>query len=331
MGANRYDSISYKSKGKVMFAKYVEEAHKAFLDISFQYAGSIIDHSPYEGYESPDFDIGFFADGVVLGSYNPLMEEFGTTMLGIDIVRLFEQAISEVITRERLSELEDAEIDLINSTYNDERAEVGRYYRDINAVNSSSFAVAKGVVEDKFVKDTLKVRLAAADALLKKSSTNATTRLAYAEAIMAVVSNATKEYFLNKELERDVLDKMVIQHTLWVFYILDWERKFLNSLRNASKETKMTMTDFTHSRYYRVNNVMMQIGSGAMIGNMIVPGYGAAVGAAVGNALGLAESYGRDDRMYFSAAVALMTADPVATFVASGGDFKLLLSDLFNW
>src|SRR4030067_906846 len=131
---------SSSGKTEIRYAKYVEDHHKAFLDIVSSERASAIHSSPFTGYVYIDYANAFFGLGYVISNFPSLYDMYGKFMAGLDIETLFTQILDDSINNSAIDNrvsvhAVDLEDDIIQNA--DPRLVTGM--RDINSVIASSF------------------------------------------------------------------------------------------------------------------------------------------------------------------------------------------------
>lgn len=284
----------------IQFAPYIESAHRDLLNDDgrdalafscFRALNEAYNQSPYSGFPVVPVDAGFL-DDLHISSYPALFELFDDKIFGPDLGELWNKSYNRATQG---TEVEDAIVAQSTALQNEidsnllPRLKAG--YRDINAVQSSTFVIAQGMLAktklDNLADFAAKLRLqrfADAKAMMD-------TELNWNKTIVTTYSDALKLYYSakfdadNRTMEFNVKDK------LWNLSLFEYGRAMLAAL-NGATAAKPDMTPSQAAK--SISMAASGAGAGAMIGQSISAAGGgnyAGMGAAAGGVVGLAASF----------------------------------------
>src|SRR4030067_100126 len=277
------------TKTEIRYAKYVEEAHKTFLDRIETNVALVVNDSPFTGYADIAYADAFFGAGFVISSFPSLYDMYGKFVAGLDVDVLFTQilddSINNVAINNRVSqhaiELED---DIVQNAT--PRFVTGM--RDINSVISSSFIVGKAMMEVARTKALSNYDAGLRHAMLPIAVSRWSTHLDWNKSTVISFAEIMKLYF-SAAMDLDNHNySMHSKDKLWPFTVLDFQRAALGPLQGESKTT--TDVGGASTAQKALGGALTGAAAGAMAGR-VFPGVGFVVGGVVGGVVGAASAF----------------------------------------
>lgn len=263
---------------QICYAPYIEIPHVAFLHQVAKIRDNIISSSPYADFETIDIDDAFLGAGYTLTSFASLFDMFGKFMAGFDIERPWNKAY-EIITSSYIDDLSKAEADLF-----DDRIEtqdlpaLSIQMRDINAVTTSTFIIAKANIEKNRLKALSQFNNSLRYNLVSEAQTIWQEHLNWNRAVFENYARIIKTYFSQKLDVEEFNNHILLQDKLWPLTVLDWQRNFLAALQGATS----TASSFKKKEPSQLMKSISGAASGAAAGTAISPGWGTVIGGIIG-------------------------------------------------
>ena len=273
---------SGESETTIRYAPYIEDAHQAFLTKMATRVDAALDASPFAGYAGiTDYPDAFFGIGYTMSSFPSLYDMFGKFMAGLDVETLFTQILDDSINNVAINNRVSAHaVELSDDIIQQAEPRVVTGLRDINSVVSSSFIVARAMLETARTKalstyDTeLRVRMIPV-AVQRWSS-----HLDWNKGVVMTQAELMKLFFSAAMDLNNHNYNIWAKDALWPFTVLDYNRAALGALTGATK----TKTDGGPSdTQSAIGGALVGAAGGAMVGGP--------VGAVIGGALGFASSF----------------------------------------
>lgn len=268
-------SSSSEGDSTIRYAPYIEKKHATFLDNSQAFGIIARANNPYTDYIDLDFDDAFYGSGYVMSSFPSLYDMFGKFMAGLDIEALWDQVLegvqnSSTIQAAVVAHRTMLDEDLEQSTL--PRMKEG--YRDINAVMSSSFVNAKGLMErgvtNKLAEFDANLRYklipVAAEVFSKHLAWNSGMIKSYIEVMRLAITVKIDTDTTNYDFS--------LKETMWPFSVLAQERANIGALQGAVSSAAGEAST--------ASKVIGGVMGGAAMGSAISPGLGTAIGGALG-------------------------------------------------
>lgn len=281
-------SSSRPSKTTILrYADYLENAHERLLDSIQLYINQTVDYSesPYLSFATIDSDDAYFGSGYVLSNFPSLYDMFGKFMTGLDIDSLFSDLFESSLKIPEIDSLTNANLGLTDDNIiKDLIPQFVLSMRSLNAVVSSSFVIGKAALEERRVKLnailSANLRYLLIPDITKRwiDSLNQKKKVIFSYALIL------KLQFLAK-LDTDRYNsKFTVQHILWPFTVLEYERAALASLRRpVPKKSVMAKVRSTLSKSLLVASYTI---TGAYLGSFFGP-WGTLIGGVIGFVVGL--------------------------------------------
>lgn len=271
----------------VRYASYIETKHKDFLNTLQLKRNVAIQSSPFTDYVDIDVENAFFGAGYMIANFPSLYDMFGKFMAGLDIEVLWTQEFNDTVNSPVVGELIAAEGALLDDeieTSSLPKLQTGM--RDINSVMSSSYIVAKTLLEDTRTKALAKFSAELKYRLIGTAHDRWVAHLNWNKGVIMTYAELMKFYYLTKIDVNEANYSMEVKDRLWPFTILDYERAGLGALQGATK----TETDVAGaSKASKALGGALAGGvAGAMIAGASEGAIAGPVGAVVGGAVGLA-------------------------------------------
>jgi hypothetical protein len=265
------------SETTIRYAGYVEDKHSAFLNEMQAQRIAAVGNSPYAGYLGiTDYLSAFFGAGYTIASFPSLYDMYGKFMAGLDVETLFTQILDDSINNTAINNRVSAHaVELSDDITNNAEPRVVTGLRDINSVLSSSFIVARTMLETARLKELSKYDSELRVKMLPIAAQRWATHLEWNKNVVSIYADIIKLYYSAVMDINNHNYNIWAKDALWPFTVLDYERAGLGALQGATK----TKTDGGPS------DVQSAIGGaavGAAAGYMVGGPWGAAIGGAVG-------------------------------------------------
>jgi len=266
----------------VRFAPYIESQHQTFLSVVANYRNSLIGASPFSNFVGIDTDAGFLGVGITIKSYSSLFKNFNDFMVDVVPQTLYDTIFSKVMSSPAIKESIVAEGKLLSEDVNTEaypRLMAGA--RDLNAVMSSTFIIAKGNIESQRLRLLSKYSTGLKYAMLPIISDIWNTSLEWNKQIVNTHLQNLQIYYDMKKTTDEYNYTSHTKNTMWPFTVLDQERAALGALQGAqSSESIQGGGASTGAKV--VGGAM----TGAAMGGMLAGASSGAVAGPVGMAVG---------------------------------------------
>ena len=274
---------SSKGEGRIRYPKYLERAHKYYINKIVELTDEIVDLSPYGEYTDIDIDTAFFGAGYVLSSFPSLYDMYGKFMAGLDIEYLFNQAFKDTTDGTVIRNLVSEQASILSSDLANEaipRYEVGM--RDINAVVSGTFVIGKAMLERKRIQEISRFDSEVRYKMIPVAVERWKTHLSWNSQVVTTYAEIMKFYFM-AVLDVDGYNyEMHAKDVLWPFTVLDFERLALGAIGGGGGGGSVGTAGASRAGKV-IGGAMSGAAAGAMVGN--VPG------AVIGGILGFASGF----------------------------------------
>ncbi len=267
----------------IRYAPYVEAAHQAFLSSLSSNTLSAMSNNPYDSYESIPVDVGFFGTGYTLANYPSAYDMFGKFVAGLNIEALWTELFNATVNGPEASALVKAESALLKDEL-DTNILPGFMsgMRDINAVNSSTFIIGRGLLEDSRQKNIAKFSADLKYKLIAVAQSRYNTHLSWNTGVIGSYLTVMKYYFTVKQSYTEMDQGFYDAKGRWPLEMLDYERAGLGALQGAQKITKSGAEGASQGGKVLGGALM-----GAVAGFEVGGPWGAVVGGIVGGLAGL--------------------------------------------
>lgn len=272
------------SKTEIRYAAYVEAKHSSFLSAlqARRIDISPFSESPYSSYKDIEVEDAFFGAGFTISSFPALYDMYGKFMAGLDIEVLYGQIFEDTVNSSQVTNLIAAESALLDDEIEINslpRLQTGM--RDINSVISSSFVIAKSLIEDAKTKSISKFSAELKYRLIPVVSERWGKHLAWNQNIIQTYIEIMRLYYTGKIDVDEANLGYAAKHKLWPFTVMEFERAGLGALQGA------TNTTMTPPRASGLARAVSGAASGAALGSTFLPGWGTAIGAIFGGLGGI--------------------------------------------
>jgi hypothetical protein len=277
---------SSKPDSTVRYAEYFEEAHTAILNNNgsdFPVASvvaafnSAYGRSPFGSATVIDVTGGFFSYGYSIASFPCLWDMFGKFMAGLDVHDLWGQTFNGIVASAEINQAVSAQSDYLDDDLRQRtlpRFEGGM--RNINAVQSSAFAIGRALIENNKVKAVNKfaseIRLRALDVSIEMWAKHLDWNT-------TVVGTYAKMYQLYYSVEMDANNQNVdmrMRDVLFDLSLFEYVRSMLGVVSGAMGTVQPQGPSQT------AKAVSGALGGAAMGYQMTGNPYGALIGGVVG-------------------------------------------------
>ena len=268
MGGGGGSSQPADTSTTIRYAPYIETRHTDFLNSVYAARLVAVANNPFDDYTDVEVDDAFFGAGYTIASFPSLYDMYGKFMAGLDIEALWTQIFDDTIDSTVVSNLIAAEADLLDDeieTTSIPRLQTGM--RDINAIMSSSFITAKGLIEDTKTKLISKFSADLKYRLIPIAQSRWETHLNWNKLVIGTYSEIMKLYFSAKTDVDEVNYAMAAKKTLWPFTVYDFERAALGALQGATNSKTDAAGASTMSRV--LSGALTGAAMGAMVGGNI--------------------------------------------------------------
>lgn len=272
------------SDSTVRYARYIEDRHKVFLVDVYNNREWLRLNSPFSTYEEIDIDDAFLGVGNTMSTFPGLIDIWKYHMQANDITALYNSILSGTLNSFPTKEAIVAEGALMSEeveTHAIPRLMAGA--RDMNAVMSSTFVIAKGNIEASRIKQLSKFSASLKYNLLGHAMDRWKTHLEWHKSIVANQASIYQLYYASKLDTNRENYAMKAKNSLWPFTLLDYERAAIGALQGATNSKTVAGDDPSTARS-TVGGAM----SGAAMGAAVSGGnpVGAAIGGVVGGIAG---------------------------------------------
>ncbi len=312
-------SSSKSSTNEVRYAPYIENKHHAFLDIvqTHRTALSLLP-SPYANYNEIMYVGAFFSSGYSITSFPPLYDMFGKFAAGLDIEDIWKRSFNKLTNNTTITSFTQAELDIIDNEI-DENA-IAPYdiqMRDLSAVESSTFAIGRALIEVERVKERGRIALENDSRYLSITVSDYLNQyLEHNKRVIFDISQYMKLYYLVAMDIDEANTKFDARDKLWTFEVLDFEREALAALQAKSRYHKAQGRSRSQlSQGLLISSYAVQ---GAVIGSYF-PGIGTVIGGAAGALVGIAVVFAEAGQLQqmtdTMAKMSLIFGDPFTSFL----------------
>lgn len=283
-------SSSSSSTQEIRVAEYIEDHHQTFLDIGWAYCIALGGSSPYASYEDINTYDGFFSVGYTLSNFDSLFELFGKQLAGIDIDSFVNGIFKDILGTSEINDAIEADRDIYRDDL--ELTSVPQHalnFRDINAVNSSSFVVGTANIECDIITKFSELKLKLQTELIPEAHKRLAGLLNHDKNIVTNFALALKRYYGDEQIASAMNYKQAYRDDLWA---LDVYNNMVPTLAAVSmvKNVKKQQEKRKRSAISAVLLTLSYIVTGAVIGAEIGGYVGAIVGAVIGLIVGVAQT-----------------------------------------
>lgn len=276
---------SGSGKTTVRYAKYIEEKHKAYLDLVVTKRNIALADNPFTGYTDIEVDDWFFGVGESISSFPALFDLYNDKMYGVDPGELWTETLEDLTGAGPVQDLIDAEAALMQDdidTNSIPRLQTG--LRDTNSVMSSSYQVSKAIVEDARLKALAKFSAQIKYDMIPVAQSIWQVKLQWNQQLVNTYAELMKFYYSAKTDIDEINYSMEAKRVLWPFTILDYERTALGALQGAMTQKTDVAGASTAKRV--LSGAMSGAAAGAMVGAKVGGEVGGTWGAGIGAVLG---------------------------------------------
>ena len=274
----------------IRYAGYIEAHHQTFLDTIASSVTTALASNPFTGYSDIEYADAFFGAGYVISSFPSLYDMYGKFMAGLDIDVLYTQILDDSINNVAINNRVSAHgVDLSDDVIQNATPRLVTGLRDINSVLSSSFIVAKAMLEVARTKALSKYDVELRAAMLPIANSRWQMHLQWNKDVISIYAEVMKLYFsASMDLDNHNYG-MATKDALWPFTVLEYQRAALGALQGASNSKSDVAGASTTQK--AIGGALGGAAAGAMVGSYVYPGVGTAVGAVIGGALGAASAF----------------------------------------
>jgi len=279
-----------RTTNTIRYAPYIEAEHTEVLTAYSDHRDFLLwdpaaqnsDFRPYMDYTDIEIENAFFGIGYALDSFPSLYDMYGKFMAGLDVEVLFDQIFSDTVDGTVVRELVSAEAGILEDDIIENaapRLETG--LRDINSVMSSSFVVARGMMEVARTKALSRFSADIRGKLLPLVTERWRTHLDWNRNMIEMYAQILKFYITAKvDIDSHNID-IHVKNVLWPFTILHFNTAALGVLQGAVDSKTTVAGASTAAR--AIGGAMQGASAGAMVGGP----WGAGIGGVLGLAAGL--------------------------------------------
>lgn len=261
-------SSSGSQKTTIRYAGYIETQHSTFLSLIASYRNIALAANPFATYTDVEVSDAFFGSGYTIASFPSLYDMYGKFMAGLDIEVLWTQTYEDTVNSPIVGTLTSAQAALLDDdieTNSIPRLQTGM--RDINSVMSSSFPVAKAIVEDGRVKSLAKFDAEMRYRLIPVAEARWQTHLQWNQQVVSIYAEIMKFYYAAIHDVNEDNYAMAAKSALWPFTVLDFERAALGALQGATNQKSDVAGASTTARV--LSGALSGAAMGAMVGSQI--------------------------------------------------------------
>ena len=212
---------SKSGKTEIRYAEYIETKHSSFLTAVHDFRVATTGNSPFSGYTDIEVDDAFFGAGYTISSFPALYDMYGKFMAGLDIETLYNQTLEDTVNSTVVNDLVSAEGALLDDEINinsTPRMQVGM--RDINSVMSSSYVIAKSLIEDTRTKAISKFSAELKYRLLPMAQDRWSRHLNWNQNVVSTYMEVMKLYYAAKVDMDEANYNYKEKNTLWPLTVL---------------------------------------------------------------------------------------------------------------
>lgn len=283
-------SSSGSSTKEIRVAGYIEDHHKSFLDIGWAYCIALDDLSPYASYQDIDTYDGFFSVGYTLSSFDSLFELFGKQLAGIDIDSFANDIFKDILGANESNAAIEADRDIYRDDL--ELTSVPQHclnFRDINAVNSSSFVVGTANIECDILTKFSALKLKLQTELIPEAQKRLAGLLNHDKNIVTNFALALKRYYGDEQLASGMNYRQAYRDDLWALDVYNHmvpNLAAVSMVKNIKKQQEKRKRSLLSAVLLTLSYVVTGAVTGAAIGGYV----GAIVGAVIGLIVGVAQT-----------------------------------------
>lgn len=286
MGGSRGSGTPANTSTRIKYAGYVESKHQAFLNSVAEYRENLSTKSPFSDFIDIDINTAFLGSGIAISSFSSVFATFDSFMRDVDIDSLYTSIMNSTLSNDAVKNAVVAEGKLLSDDITTEtlpRLMAGA--RDMNAVMSSTFIIAKGNLETKRLKLLEKFSSNLKFSLLNLGHDRWKNTLEWKKQVAYTYMELIKLYFSATFDATNINYSMAAKDTLWPFTLLDSERAALGALQAArSSNTSVHGSTGPSDGASAIGGALTGAAAGAYLGGGPI---GAAVGGIVGGLAGL--------------------------------------------
>ncbi len=193
--------------------------------------------SPYgygEVFLHDDISDSFFGAGLLMTSYDSLYGTFKDFMTDVDVSALYDTIASNALTNAHISTDIAAESAYLDDEINQVSIpKLNAGLRDINSVMSTGLAYGKSILESQKLKMINKYSATMKTKSLDLATARWTKNLEWNSSLVSTYMQLNKLYWLSYYDNIDANVKMRVDHKLWPFTILDFQRSYIGAAAGA--------------------------------------------------------------------------------------------------
>jgi hypothetical protein len=223
-------------------------------------------------------EVGFFGTGYTLGSFPSLYDMYGKFLAGLDVEVLFDESLEDTINGSAVDAAIASEADILSDDLENEaspRFEAGM--RDMNSVMSSTFVVAKAMMEVGRTKALSRFSSQLRVSLVPVAVERWSRHLEWNKAVIESYMNILKLYITQKHDINDVNYEFNAKKALWPFTVLDFTRAAIGTMNQPQSETSKVKGGSTGQKM--LGGAMSGASAGMMVGGPLGAGIGGVLGA----------------------------------------------------
>lgn len=275
MSSGKGNSVT---ENTIRYAPYIEALHQDFVADLRSYEDDALAANPYELWTDLSMEVGFFGTGYTLGSFPSLYDMYGKFLAGLDVEILFDEALEDTLNGSAVDATIASEADILSDDLENEaypRFEAGM--RDMNSVMSSTFVVAKAMMEVGRTKALSRFSSQLRVSLIPVATERWARHLEWNKAVIESYMNILKLYITQKHDINDVNYEFNAKKALWPFTVLDFTRAAIGTMNQPQSETSKVKGGSTGQKM--LGGAMSGASAGMMIGGPLGAGIGGVLGA----------------------------------------------------
>ena len=265
------------------YADYIETKHKAFLNDLADQVSAIENESPLSDYEELDVDSAFLGAGYALTSFSSVFSLFQSLMEDTDLSTEYTTALNNTANSAYVNNLIAAQGTLLSDdieTNQYPRLEVGA--RDINAVQSSTFIIAKANLEKNRLAQLNKFSTELQYKMISEAGGYWKAAMTWKQQELQLYTQVMQLYFAAKIDSEEQKYTIAMKDSLWPLTVLDFEKAGLGALQGAV--TTSVSSEGISSATKAISGALSGVSAGLSLTGSNP------VGGAVGGLVGLAAS-----------------------------------------
>lgn len=272
----------------IRYAPYVESRHQSFLTEVATRRSTIgrPGDSPYRSYSGPDLNLIFFGTGSTIGSFTALYRQYDVLFTDYDEDEAYRLLFDNTMSSSQTKDLIKAQRQALSDDLEAEalpRLMLGA--RDVNAMQGSTYIVAKAMLEEARLKEVNKFAADTRYKMINVAMDRWKIALTWRQQKFKQYQDLHKFYLASMFDFTSQEYGMKAKDVLWPFTVLEHERAALGALQGAKTNTHVA-GDEGGGVAGALGGALSGAAAGAMIGGETLNPFAVAAGAVIGGIAG---------------------------------------------